>query len=375
MVRKNKRMAIVGYYGYDNLGDDLMLDCLLNKIESRYPDIQIKLLAKWSENLLEITSKYKNVEYIFFRPKHKLRNFWTYLKAILWSDLTVWGGGTCFSDEDGIGNYKYFMLNYFLKKRFAYIGIGIGNIARKESISRTKFLFNKMAFASFRDEKSYLLSKTLSTNKNLYLTGDLSYLFNFDSIKGLKTKSGSSKSKYVLVGLRDLSKYYSPKEIEKRHGAIVSFLIEYALKNDLRVTFLPIDSKKDRDVNKSIANKIAERNPNVVVEWANNSSYEEKIRVISGADLNLSERLHSIVISKFLNVPCIAISYSPKIDRFFAEIKDNRFISYTDDISIFKLRELSDSLHNGNSNAIDVNINDRLRRDAAKNIEIIGKYL
>lgn len=373
MARKNKYITIVGYYGYDNLGDDLMLDCLLNKINNRYPKIKVKLLAKWSENLQKITEQHKNVEYIYFKPKSKFYNFWTYLKTILLSDLTIWGGGTCFSDEDGIGNYKYFMLNYFLAKKFAYLGIGIGNISKKESISKTRFLFNKMAFASFRDEKSYLQAKALSTNQNLYLTGDLSFLFDFEPNEVARNKNETDK--YVLVGLRDLSQYYSPKEIEIRHEAITTFLIELALEQNLKLLFLPIDSNKDKKVNQMVANKINERNSAVMVELVNNTGYAEKIKLISGAEFNFTERLHSIVMSKFLDVPCLAISYSPKIDRFFTEIEDDGFISYQEGLSVIKLRELGDRINKNNTNSINVEVKNRLKINAFKNVEIIGKYL
>ncbi|RKN09917.1 polysaccharide pyruvyl transferase family protein, partial [Aquimarina sp. AD1] len=180
---RNRKITIVGYLGYDNLGDDLMLDCLIENIQKSYPKLEIDVLTKETENIKSIVKKHKNINIYFFKNNNKLGNLKLYLKSILGSKLTIWSGGTCFSDEDGVGNFLYFFINMLLLRKFAYVGIGIGNLTNKNSIFKSKLLLNRMAFASFRDKKSFEKASLLSKNNNIYLTSDLSYIFDINKYK------------------------------------------------------------------------------------------------------------------------------------------------------------------------------------------------
>ena len=368
---RDKKITIVGYYGYDNLGDDLMLDCLLESICENRPLLKVDVFAKESDNLKAICKKYKSVNYVLFKERDKFHNIRTYLRSIFFSSITIWGGGTCFSDEDGIGNYKYFFLNYLFRKKFAYVGIGVGNLNKKESISKTRFLLKKMAFASFRDKRSYDLAKSFTNNQHIYLTGDLSFLFTVKPKKSVLKKQAN----YILIGLRDLSSYYSQEIIRDRHKIIGKFIREEATSKKLKVIFSPIDSIKDKSVNELFAKKMQKEEPSISVELKESGDYQDKIELIANAQLNVSERLHSIVLSKLMNVNCLALSYSPKIDRFFTEIKDTRFISHTEDVTEKKLASIKETIDSQKENKIDSMTIKSLRESAIKNIEMLNKFL
>src|SRR5690606_14804283 len=110
------RILIVGYYGYDNLGDDLMLLSLLNEIKEKLPKLEIIILARESQNLVNLIETYDNVEIEYFKSNSKAFNFYLYIKTIFTVDLTIWGGGTCFSDQDGVGNFKFFIFNLLTRR-------------------------------------------------------------------------------------------------------------------------------------------------------------------------------------------------------------------------------------------------------------------
>ncbi|MBU2900556.1 polysaccharide pyruvyl transferase family protein [Maribacter dokdonensis] len=363
---KLKKITLVGYYGYDNLGDDIMLYCILKALLDRHNNLSINLLAKRSENLISIVSKFERVNFYEFKNKSPFNNFLLYLKCILESKLTIWGGGTCFSDEDGIGNLKYFRINNLIGRKFGYLGIGIGNILKKDSQKKTEWLLNRTEFAVFREEKSFTLAKNVSSNKNLYLSSDLSYLYTNE------IDSRTIKKDYILLSLRDLSNFYSKKEIIHRHEIIMSFLIDYVSTRKINIKILPIDSIKDNDVNLIFYNTLKYKLESIGnnIEFIDETFFDSKIKLIQEASLNITERLHSIVMSKIFNTKCIGLSYSPKIDRFYKEIKDNNFITWQESISLEKLYEVEATCKN-----FDSNIFTKLKEEASKNIDLLEKHL
>ncbi|AXT57332.1 hypothetical protein D1815_16860 [Aquimarina sp. AD1] len=366
---RNRKITIVGYLGYDNLGDDLMLDCLIENIQKSYPKLEIDVLTKETENIKSIVKKHKNINIYFFKNNNKLGNLKLYLKSILGSKLTIWSGGTCFSDEDGVGNFLYFFINMLLLRKFAYVGIGIGNLTNKNSIFKSKLLLNRMAFASFRDKKSFEKASLLSKNNNIYLTSDLSYIFDINKYK-IKVEKP-----YVLVSLRDLTSYYTKDSLIARKESVIKF-IEKIIEDDgkLKIFFLPIDSIKDYNVNRNVYDRLIKKHKNSDITFFENPSFESKIELIAGAELNISERLHSMVLSKLYNKKCLALSYSPKIDRFFTEINDQNYFSHVEVITYEKLVEMHENVRN--SEFADLaEILSVKKALAYKNVSILKQYL
>src|SRR5690606_18188558 len=137
---KKRKILIVGYYGYDNLGDDLMLLALLNGINDSLENLKITILARKSQNLANLIDKFENVEIAYFKMNNKPFNLYLYVKTIFTVDLTIWGGGTCFSDQDGLGNFKFFIFNLIFRRKFSYLGIGIGELKKNTSKLITRLL-------------------------------------------------------------------------------------------------------------------------------------------------------------------------------------------------------------------------------------------
>ena len=329
-----KKIIVVGYYGYDNLGDDLMLWRFLKEMSTKLPDVEISLLSKPSSNLDKICENFENVTLKPFKINSKLYNIRVFLKAILSHDLTIWGGGTCFSEEDGIGNYRYFLLNTLLNKPYAYLGIGIGNLKRTKSLKKTKFLLERAEFVTFRDEQSFNFSKRICHRGDFYLTADLAYINTGDidaPIKKPKVDKG-----YILVSLRELSKFFPIDVINERHKALQDFLIGLIVKEEIKqIIFLPIDTEKDLMVNKTFMNGLTIAiDDEVELRLIEENDLHIKMDYVLNADLNITERLHSMVISEFNNVPCVSLSYSPKIDRFYnLDLGEDNYVSYETKLS------------------------------------------
>ena len=100
-----------------------------------------------------------------------------------------------------------------------------------------------------------------------------------------------------------------------------------------------------------------------------------KMDYVLNADLNITERLHSMVISEFNNVPCVSLSYSPKIDRFYnLDLGEDNYVSYETKLSEKILWGVYERLEKESESGLEDRIN-TLSELGKKNIEILTEYL
>ena len=106
-----KKILLIGYYGYGNYGDDLLLNSFLKILNELKFDGTIILPL---ENEIEFKSNhYFNIQVV---PRF---NFYELKKSIKSSDLIIYGGGNLFQSETSYRSLFY----------YSYIA----NIAAKEN--------------------------------------------------------------------------------------------------------------------------------------------------------------------------------------------------------------------------------------------------
>jgi len=365
---KKRKILIVGYYGYDNLGDDLMLLALLNGINDSLENLKITILARKSQNLANLIDKFENVEIAYFKMNNKPFNLYLYVKTIFTVDLTIWGGGTCFSDQDGLGNFKFFIFNLIFRRKFSYLGIGIGELKKNTSKLITRLLLNNSLFTSFRDPKSLTIANSLTPMKDHFtLSSDLTYILDFKLFK-----QSSTSDRYILISLRDLTNFYTLDQIKNRQEVLLKFLFGIKQIHECDIVVMPIDSVKDFEANNRFYHKLMNGVTSKNVIFVDDNDMEKKLSVILNSDLNITERLHSVVISAFNNVNCIPLSYSPKINSFCEEVNILNFISYDEELTVSRLQQCLNTSESNES--VDIPKLKQLKERSKYNIELLQKF-
>ena len=312
------KILITGYYGAGNFGDDIMLEAFCKNIKAKNKNVKISILKMYDKNLNINLDKDIKIINFYKIPKLKAKIFKYIVKKY---DMFLWGGGTCFTDEDGNGFYNYMNLAMESGVKFGYVGVGIGKLTIKDRIEKTQYLLKNCDFISFRDKRSYDYAKSIVPNKkNMYLTEDLAYLF-INSLMDKKIVKENEKRK-IIVSWRNLINYKTIEEEKKMINTLISFLKEIMNeKVDTEILILPLDDIKDCKKNKEIYNELKNfENEKVKVLYKENLTPKEKINEILKADLNICSRLHGILVSELANIKTIGISYSIKIDEFLESI-------------------------------------------------------
>ncbi len=313
------KILIKGYYGFDNIGDELMLSVLISKLKKRKNAI-ITVMTRKPEIISHI-HKIQTFTCKEWKEEKKL-SFASWMKiftAIKNTDIFMWGGGSFIQD---IGKRKYrnilstvimlFVARLFLKKT-ALISIGIGPLRSKIGIEITKWIIRLSNLITVRDKDSFIFLKRLvPTYRKIFLTEDLALCAEIPDVR-VKEKS---------VGLSFLS-YYSYMEYNKIKDSILKDisikLIENLQEKGYTVYCFPFQKKKggkDLEFFEDISKKV--KNIKIVKEHFNDIS--KVFTLLSSMELLIGMRYHFLLIGAMLNKRLIGIGYQIKVRSLMKRI-------------------------------------------------------
>lgn len=296
-----KQLLLVGYFGFDNLGDELLLISLLDYLKKNLPDV--KPLVLYGKAL----PKVYGAEVI---PREKL------FSGIKRVDGVCFAGGSILQDVTSLRSLLYYLgiilLSFIMRKQVIMISQGIGPI-RSNLGKRLLKILNLVYSISVRDADSFKLLDTFGIYKpKRYLGSDLVFFLDLEALKDLPI----DKRRDVLIAVRESSDFKEEEFLE----AFSKFRDKYNVDIGILVTH--------RLEDKCISERFAERLNCDLIFW------EDPISVISimlSFRLIVSMRLHPLILSALLGIPFLSIVYDPKVKAFTSLFPN----TYSLDVSSF----------------------------------------
>ncbi len=313
-----KNVLISGYHGFNNLGDEAILESLLQILRraatERGGSLEITVLSADPQK----TTRNNGVKAVG-RTK-----FLAILPAIWRCDLFISGGGGLLQDRTGYGlSVLYYLglvfLARLLRKPTAFYAHGVGPITKKINRFITRWIVNGVDLITVRDtdSKKELLSLGV-TRPPLQVTVDPAFY-----LRPLNTgESPSGKVQDVLSrvppGRPLLGISVREWQMEK------SFLKEIARAADLvaeelgaAVVFVPMFPSQDLPASRRAAAAM-QREACVVEEEL---TPQEILSLFSHIDLFIGVRLHSLIFASIVGTPMVGICYDPKVDSFLTRLE------------------------------------------------------
>ena len=287
------KYVIVGNYGAQNLGDEMILEGLLEMLKKADNSADICVLKGNEKFPAGIKS---GIKWIFGgnkNTKEKVKN----------CDYFILGGGGLFGSLSQYANIIWglqAMYAYQNKKPVLMLGQSVGKIKNKYVQKFVKNLFNKSDLISVRDEKSKENLREIGVTKKIVVVPDLAFARE-------NKAENQMPSKDVIIALRQMKDLSQSFKIQI--ARFVRWLKEEEKMNVKFVNFQtgPVDN--DEILHDEIKKMIGDDS----IENLSPQSTQEVIRLFKNANFAICMRLHSIITAMQAHTPFVAINYSEKV--------------------------------------------------------------
>ncbi|MGA2090977.1 MAG: polysaccharide pyruvyl transferase CsaB [Endomicrobiales bacterium] len=305
-------IVISGYYGFNNAGDELILESIISEVKMRNAGSTITVLSSDPQKT---------------RQMHDVKsidrwNWLTIFQAILKADILISGGGGLFQDRTGSGSLYYYLAiiggaKLLGKKVFVYAA-GVNNLKRFNRFV-TAWILSRVDKITVRETSSRELLQSWGCTTPIEVTADPVLL---NDVQAVELKDEQPR---IALVLRPPLNGPWPVEIFAKLADSLSQRL------DAQIIFVPF--YPDKDLPFTLAVKNAMKSPSRIVEWSN---FRDLYDVFAQSDMVISQRLHALILSALYGIPHIGISDDPKIDRFLREMGQKNII-HLDDLNHYAL--------------------------------------
>ncbi|MGG2066998.1 MULTISPECIES: polysaccharide pyruvyl transferase CsaB [unclassified Bacillus (in: firmicutes)] len=296
------RLVLSGYYGFYNVGDEAILQSIIQALQEEHPNIELIVLS----NDPDYTQKMYGVEAV---------NRWN-IKAIYGaikkSDGLISGGGSLLQDKTSVKSILYYTaimrIARLLKKPYYIYAQGIGPITKKHNRLLVKWHVSRAAYVSVRDEDSFLYLKEIGMKKDIALVPD-PVLACKPEKKSDWLQEHSLHGNVIAVSVRD----WDAKEDYKKKLAEA---LKKLKQEGYHILFVPMHGPYDQQASRDVINLMGEEAHMLPYKM----DIDEKMSILSQCSLLIGMRLHALIFSAVANTPMVGISYDPKIDSFLRQV-------------------------------------------------------
>lgn len=324
-------IIVSGYYGFDNMGDDSILDTLTEHLMTAMPGVRITALTR--------------------RPcasavRYGVRcvgrmNLFSIIREMRRSRLLISGGGSLFQDSTSSKSLKYYSFIINLARRMGmktYIyANGVGDIGYESNRRLTKTTFERADRVTLRDMESAeeLVSIGVPREK-LLLTADPAFMllpYAEEEAEKLCRRFGLREGvKYFAVSLRRFEgAQRRAYDEETLIGEAVRTCAHTAKKYGAVPVFVVMQPDFDRDISRIASEKLKGEHgvDSLIIEP---SSGRELYTVLCGCGrINRFEfvcgmRLHILIYACCGAIPIVGLSLDPKINSFVRSMDESCLI-------------------------------------------------
>ncbi len=317
------KVLIVGYYGFENGGDEAILRAIIADLRTQRPDISLTAVSGNPSRTTEL----HRVHAISWQDSLAI------FDAVSEADLTIIGGGGLFHDYWGV-NPSHFLTNRhsgialyagpavlgaLLGKPVMLYAVGIGPLLSEHAKQLTRVTCQAASAITVRDEGSKRLLESIGVaGDRISVTADP--VFSLMAKAVTAASPAGLKKPLVAVSVRDWDTGVE-RDFWEREFAFG--LDRFLGREGGTVLFIPLgrlQGERENDLRVSERIQAAMRLRESTVVIADDRNAAEVIQLFGECDLTVGMRLHALIFSALKRVPPVAVSYDPKVDAFMERI-------------------------------------------------------
>ncbi len=328
-------ILISGYYGFNNIGDESILQAVVDNLREKLEDIEITVLSRNPES----TARKYSVNSVNRKSAADV------LKAVRKCDLMVSGGGSLLQDVTSRKSILYYLIIMwtallFRKKVFIY-SQGIGPILSKFNRRLTAMTLKRVHGIVVRDEasKELLIEIGLRGDKINVTADPVLRVKKADLTLGreiLMREGFQPEEGRLTVGFAIREKKINSNFVDEICVSIRRLIDEYRA----RIVLIPFHYSEDMAVIEEIERRLGTDVFCIKHKYLTN----EMLSIIGNMDVLVGVRLHSLIHAAIMEVPMIAVSYDPKINSFMHSVDMKAMCSVYDFKNEFFIEEFEKTI-------------------------------
>ncbi|HYL26285.1 MAG TPA: polysaccharide pyruvyl transferase CsaB [Candidatus Nitrosotalea sp.] len=299
------RVLLSGYYGFGNLGDEALLEVILDRMRRRFPTAR-----------LEVLSATPRATAAAHRVETTQRWDWREVRAAIGrSDVVLSGGGGLLQSATSLRSLLYYagVIREAIRARrkTMVFAQSIGPLDFWGRLIVRRFC-NGLDRATVRDARSQALLASLLPRTPVERTADPVFLYDLpaDEVDLASEGLGSESGPYAVVSVRKSPAFRDGREIVAR---VVDRL---AQRHNVRAAFLPLGGAADAAASTEIIRACAS-SPMLLPEC----TLPKAASILRGAHVVVGMRLHALILAARYTVPFLAIAYDPKVSSLCEDLQ------------------------------------------------------
>ena len=318
MSNKKPKIAISGYYGFDNSGDEAVLLAIVHCLKKLEPGVRIVV---FSNNTGKTRETYGVGAAYRWNP-------FSVALSLLTCRLLISGGGSLIQDVTSSRSASYYMavirLALFFKKKVMIYSQGIGPLNGEKNRAKALKLFRRCDAITVRDRLSADFLKELGLERDVRVVSDPVMALgagdvDFNDIKELLKAAGlpeyeEENRKPLLFASVRLWK-------ENAHIKPVAQLLDSLIDRGCDVLLVPAHYPSDMGAIEALRGHM-DKPPYVIDKCLTARQF---LSLTAYADKVLSMRLHGLICAMAVGTPMVGLSYDPKVDGFMEQAGLERY--------------------------------------------------
>jgi polysaccharide pyruvyl transferase WcaK-like protein len=357
MKLKLKKIALLHHTGCGNLGDDAIIDVVVNNIRERCGDAEITVFSMNPDDTVrrhaipslpirtyrwEATAEPRQAK-SNATGHRKLRNWLrstrnpvirlpralagevTFLvesyRILKSFDCLIVSGGGQLTERGGPWSFPYALfvwgrLARWVRVEFLLLNVGAGPLNHRLSRFFILRALRMANYVSFRDPESQGLAAELGFSGKSYIFPDNAY-----SLEVVSSNAGTKRGDRPVVGVAPMPFPFSDmlkrpsdaQEIENRLVDKVAAFTSLLASDCYSIELFGSDTKADPPVIEDLRQTLRDRYHLSIPEYVPVTSVDELLSRMAAMDYVVTCRFHGVVFAHLLNKPVLAIAHHPKV--------------------------------------------------------------
>ncbi|MBV8372761.1 MAG: polysaccharide pyruvyl transferase CsaB, partial [Candidatus Eremiobacteraeota bacterium] len=291
------RVLLSGYYGFGNLGDEALLEVIVERMRARFPNVELEVLSaapRATSNAFGVAAE----------SRWDIR---AVRRAIARANVVLSGGGGLLQNATSLRSLLYYagiVRESIRSKRKTMIfaqSIGPLDLWGRFIVRRA---CRGLARATVRDGRSLELLNALVPDVPVERTADPVFLYDLPadeidlSAEGLGPQGGA----YAVVSVR------KAPSLKEAAPVVARSVDRLAHRHGVRTAFLPLGGASDAEASTEIIRACTSA-PVLLPECG----LAKAAAIVRGARAVIGMRLHALVLAARFSVPFLALAYDPKV--------------------------------------------------------------